>query len=180
MIKVEKLKLTDVRKKLPFNINYGLGAFRMKDILDENRGYELDFDVYLPSKNKNLQRPFVWTLFQKQQLILSILKGIRIPTVTLIHYEHKIFKVIDGKQRLSTWISFMKNEFPVIYNDQEFYYKDLDADAQYEFMYSYITADVGYEYEDVPISDNLKIQWFEMINFAGTPQDLEHLKYLKE
>jgi hypothetical protein len=42
-----------------------------------------------------------------------------------------------------------------------------------------VTADVAYSYPDVPITDDQKIAWFEMINFAGTPQDIEHLNNLK-
>ena len=176
-----ELKLSDIRKKLPFHINYGLSAFRIADVIgDKTLDYELDFDVFLPSKGINLQRPFVWTLLQKQQLIISLLKGLEIPSMAFIHYEHKIFKVIDGKQRLNAWITFVQNEFPIIYNDQEYYFKDLDDWARGELMFSkWVRADVGYEYEDTPISDDLKIQWFEMINFAGTPQDIEHLKKLK-
>ena len=33
---------------------------------------DIDWDVYLPTKGKNLQRGFVWTLEQKRELILSV------------------------------------------------------------------------------------------------------------
>ena len=78
------LKLSDVRKKMPFHINYGLSAFTMRDLLERNH-YDLDFDVFLPSKGKNLQRPFCWTLDQKQELIMSLLKGVSISTMAFIH-----------------------------------------------------------------------------------------------
>jgi hypothetical protein len=45
---------------------------------------------------------------------------------------------------------------------------------------TWVTADVAYEYHDALISDEWKIAWFEMINFAGTPQDIEHLNNLKK
>jgi hypothetical protein len=173
------LKLSQFRKKLPFNINYGMGDITLRGLLT-HKDYKLDFDVWLPSKNKNLQRPFVWTLFQKRELILSILKGVMIAPISVINYDHRIYKIIDGKQRLSTLISFVKNEFSIEVDGDEYYFSDLDKDtAQGEFMYRSIKADIGYEYPHQPISDDDLIAWFEMINFAGTPQDAEHLKNLK-
>ncbi|MFA5207413.1 MAG: DUF262 domain-containing protein [Candidatus Paceibacterota bacterium] len=174
------LQLSEVRKKMPFHINYGLSAFTIRDLLEKNFGYSLDFDVYLPSKKLNLQRPFCWTLHQKQELIMSLLKGIHIPMMSFIHYEHKVFKIIDGKQRLSAWLWFCEGKFPIIFNGNEYYFKDLDNWAQGELMWTnWVKADVAYEYEDKLISDEWKIAWFEMINFMGTPQDIEHLNSLK-
>jgi hypothetical protein len=187
---MNKLTLKDVRTILPFNINYGMGDISIKDILNKEKyNIEIDWDVYLPSKDMNLQRGFVWTLDQKRELILSVFKGIRIPNITLIQYRDDfskdrrkyIYRVIDGKQRFSTLISFCKNEFSVIWNDKEYYFDDLDLSIQGEFLYhGRIISDIGYECPDKLISDEDKIKWFEMINFAGTPQDKEHLNNLKK
>lgn len=175
-----KLKLKDVRKQLPFNINYGMADLSIRHLLDPSWDLSIDWDVYLPTKRKNLQRDFVWTLDQKRELIYSVFKGIKLPPISIIYFEHKIYRIIDGKQRLSTLISFCKNEFSILWNNEEYYFKDLDWDIQGEFLsQGLIRADIGYEYEDTPISDENKIAWFEMINFAGTPQDAEHLKNLK-
>jgi len=177
---MKKLKLKDVRKKLPFNINYGMADVSIRHLLDPNWGITVDWDVFLPSKGKNLQREFVWTIEQKRELIYSIFKGIKLPSITIIQYDHKIYKIIDGKQRLSTLLSFCKNEFSIFWEGNEYYFKDLDWDIQGEFLsHGIIKSDIGYEYPDKLISDDDKIAWFEMINFAGTPQDIEHLKSLK-
>lgn len=174
------LKFTDIRKKLPFRMNLGLSACRIGDILEEKYEQSFDFDVYLPSKGLNLQRPFCWSLFQNQQLILSLLKGINIPLMAFVHYEHKVFKVIDGKQRLNAWITFCKGNFPIIWNEQEYFFKDLDSYAQDELLWrTWVKADVAYEYANEMISDDNKIAWFELINFSGTTQDEEHLNKLK-
>ena len=66
------LTLQDVRPKLPFNINHGMADICIKHILDPNWNITMDWDVYLPTKNLNLQRPFVWTLNQKRELIYSL------------------------------------------------------------------------------------------------------------
>lgn len=176
-----KLKLKDIRTPLPFNINYGMADISVRHLLDSTWPASIDWDVYLPTKGKNLQRGFVWTLEQKRELIYSIFKGIKIPPISIISFEHKIYKIIDGKQRLSTILQFCENRFPIIWEDKEYYFRDLDWDIQGEFLsHGLITANIAYEYEDKLIPDDLKIRWFEMINFAGTPQDIEHLKNLKE
>jgi hypothetical protein len=174
-----KLKLSDIRTEMPFTMNRGLSVFTIHDVL-KYRDFEIDFDVYLPTKKMNLQRPFVWNSLQKQELVLSLLKGIEIPPMALISYDHKIYRVIDGKQRLSTWISFAKNEFPLIIDHKPYYFQNLDEKAQYVIMHTYIKADVAYEYPDRLISDEWRIKWFELINFAGTPQDREHMLTLKQ
>lgn len=173
---METLKLSDIRTKLPFNMNRGLSAFTINDIL--RGGYEIDYDVFLPSKDMNLQRPFVWSLLQKQELILSLLKGIKLTPMALISYDHKIMRVIDGKQRLSTWVSFCRNEFNIEWNGKSYDFLMLDEKAKYELIHTSVLADVAYEYPDKLISDEWKIKWFNLINFAGTPQDKEHMKLL--
>lgn len=176
---MEKLKLKDVRWEPPFNINYGMADLSIRNLIERDR-YQIDWDVYLPSRGMNLQRGFIWTLDQKRELVYSLFKGIKIAPISVISYDHKVYKIIDGKQRLSTILSFCKNEFPVIWNSQEYYFKDLDWDIQGEFLsHGTVRADIGYEYPDKRISDDDLVGWFEMINFSGTPQDKEHLTNLK-
>ena len=59
-----------------------------------------------------------------------------------------------------------------------FFYSELPNDYQrviacYGIPYMIVNEDFGYE-----ISDEEKINWFKYINFAGTPQDKEHLESL--
>lgn len=186
---MSKLKLNDVRKRLPFKVTENTSVWvYLKDALPGNKyGYEVDFDVYLPSKGKNLQRPLVWTLEQKQELILSVLKGINIPSISVIIYQDdigpkkgpRVYKVIDGKQRLTALLDFAQSKFPIIWDDKEYFIGDLDEWAEKEILYFVPKGNIAYEYPDAMISDDDKISWFEMINFAGTPQDAEHFKFLK-
>lgn len=171
-------------KAFKFHINRGVCVFRIKDIL--NNLVDLDYDVYLPSKQKNLQRKFVWTLLQKQELIISLYKGIKLPPITLIERQSdnirdkRSYQVVDGKQRLSALVSFANNAFPIEWDGCEYYFRDLSDHLQKEILFYYPVADVGYDYNDELISDAEKIRWFELINFFGTPQDAEHLKSLKQ
>jgi len=134
---------------------------------------KFDFDVYLPSRKMNLQRNFVWTLEQKQSLIESIVIGRPIPNISAIYTNDDVYQVIDGKQRLSSLISYLKNEFQYC----GFYYQDLPKEYKSQVNRFWVIADRLLEYE--PLSDDKKIEWFAWINFAGTPQDSEHLKMLK-
>lgn len=62
------LSVKDVKTEYSFRIRRNTIPFDgiMRGI---DRDYTFDFNVYLPSKGFNLQRDFVWELYQKQQFI---------------------------------------------------------------------------------------------------------------
>ena len=89
-----------------------------------------------------------------------------------------IYQVIDGKQRLSAMIDFLKGKFDLIIDEKSYFFDDLPEDYQrvisgFMFPYYIVSEDFGNKF-----SDEDKISWFRYINFAGTPQDAEHLKNL--
>ena len=65
-----------------FNKNCGVFV-HAKDMLDDS-WYDIDWDVYLPSYGFNLQRPFVWTVEQNRELIMSILRENFIPKISVV------------------------------------------------------------------------------------------------
>lgn len=144
----------------------------------------IDFDVYLPTKERNLQRNYVWTVEQKRELIWSVLMNRHIPRMAMLNIVSEkedvkgIYQVIDGKQRLSATIDFYKGNYDLIIDEQSYYFKDLPKDYQtviggFMFPYYIVNEDYGNKF-----TDEDKINWFRYINFAGTPQDAEHLKGL--
>ena len=139
---------------------------------------------FLPSKNKNLQRDFVWTIEQKRELIWSILIDRFIPNCLILNiidpndYKKTILQIIDGKQRLSTMLDFYNNKFTIVIDSVEYYYKDLPHDYQLAIKNYNIKYYIIYETFENKISDEDKIKWFKFINFAGTPQDKKHLDEL--
>ena len=142
-----------------------------------------DFDVYLPTFKVNLQRDFVWTLKQKQELILSIFKDIKIPPVTVLINDsiqgNNKYLVIDGKQRIKTIIDYFNNCFPVMIHGQKIAFDDLDTESNHFFSYRHLVGYVMYSSDGYdPVSDVGKIKWFNYINFAGTPQDKAHSQKL--
>ena len=57
--------------------NEGLSfAYSLYDFLvSEKYETSVDFEVFLPSKGFNLQRPYVWTIHQQEEFIWSCLFG---------------------------------------------------------------------------------------------------------
>lgn len=134
-----------------------------------------DFDVFLPSYNINLQRPFVWTRRQMEELIWSMIYERPIPGIVVILHEWKNFEIIDGKQRLMTIYKFMKNEFPIHYGQNEIFFDDLDDNAKKNITYRMVpNVQFYYSYDNEPIMDDQKIMLFNYYNFGGTPQENEH------
>lgn len=143
---------------------------------------KIDWDVFLPTKGINLQRPYVWDIFQKRELIMSILIGRHIPHVSVIGMVDKndttsdIIQIIDGKQRLSSIYDFINDKFTLELEDEEYLFSQLpveyrNAITNYHFRYYLILEPWG-----TPITDEQKIKWFKLINFSGTPQDIDHIK----
>lgn len=145
---------------------------------------DIDWDVFLPTKGKNLQRPLVWTLEQKRELINSVLIGRHIPHCAIINIvnpkdrQSDILQIIDGKQRLSTLVAFASDGFTLLIDGKEYLYSELPKDYQQAISYFHFRYYVVNEPYDKPMTDQQKINWFKFINFAGTPQDAEHLRSL--
>ena len=170
------LSLDDLRSNLnlkPSPISSSIRYFRKQVI---------DWDVYLPTKKKNLQRPLVWDLHQKAELINSILKGRHIPDCAILVQSDDVWQVIDGKQRLSTICGFIDGLFPLALegrlNGDLVYFSELPADYKLViqgYMFRYFVVN---EPKAGLITDDDKIAWFKFINYAGTPQDKEHFNSL--
>lgn len=173
--------ITDLRTSLsfsPMEINSTIRFFA------EN--VNIDFDVYLPSKQMNLQRDFVWNIHQKRELIWSILMNRNIPRMAMMNVisdendSEGVYQIIDGKQRLSTMINFYKNEFTLLIDDIEYFFHELPIDYQNVIKGYHFAYYIANEIDPNEFSDNDKINWFMYINFAGTPQDKSHFDKLKE
>jgi hypothetical protein len=183
---MKTLQYTKHFKKNRF-INKNYVNYSLYDLTDD--AYTIDYDVTL-SNGTQLQRPFVWTLEQKQKLVLTVLKQMHIPAFHVLiekpysngkQASTRILHIIDGKQRLSALMSFINNEYPIIVDNEEYYFKDFDSIAKYTFMSTSLDFNVVYKY-NYPgaeiITDNDLIDWFCLVNFAGTKQDEEHFAML--
>lgn len=180
---MKTLKFIDVVKT-------GVENIKVHDLSSDLRHImrcEIDFDVFLKSKNQNLQRPFVWNLNLKQSFVLRFLQNTPIGVLTIVKYSkgerdtETMYKIIDGKQRLSTLISFYNNEFPIVYDGEEYYFKDLDSDLQNYMLRKSIRINVVYDYEfDPALTDDDYIRLFLFLNYAGEAQSQEYLESLNQ
>lgn len=169
-------ELRTVLRFQPQEINSSISFF--------SKNTKIDFDVYLPTKGRNLQRDYVWTVEQKRELIWSILMNRHIPRMAMLNITsdqediNGTYQVIDGKQRLSAMLDFYNGKYDLIIDDKSYYFEDLPEDYKrvisgFMFPYYIVNEDFGNQF-----TDEDKINWFRYINFAGTPQDAEHLKGL--
>lgn len=177
------LTLSYFQKKYKHHINKSLSFYHVRHVREN---IDFDFDVYLPSIGKNLQRPLIWTLEQKQAFVFTILRNQKLNPIVVVQVKghenegNYQFKVIDGKQRLTTLFDYLDNGFSIEINGDYYYYSDLPVDCQRQITGYYLIWDVHYHYEDDPIADQTLIDIFEEVNFLGTSQDIEHLNSLKQ
>lgn len=178
---MKKFDIDKIRIPLDLEIQEWMFLCKWEEISER----KFDFDIFLPSYQRNLQRELVWSLEQKQEFIISCIKWLYIPPYSFIvvtsrdeNWRNDIYEVIDWKQRLTTIISYYNNEFPIIIEWEEFYYKDLDDKWRYYLGWgSSIKWNLVHHYWEwkYNISDEQKLNWFKMLNYSWTPLDKEHI-----
>jgi Protein of unknown function DUF262. len=129
------------------------------------------------------QRDLVWTEKQKQDFIKALMIGKAEVSPTFIQNVHRRFgklEVLDGKQRLSTILEFVRGDFSV----EGLFYKDFNAADIYVFnnipmvftLVKYYDSKKGLT--DMPIQQ--KIELFLQMNGYGQHVSDEHLERVKK
>ena len=94
--------------------------YALEQIQTYNQQNRLDF-------NLDCQRGYVWTDSQKQSLIDTLVFQERIPEIHAIKEDSSpIFHIADGKQRLSTILSYLNNELA---------WKKSSADISFKYLF---------------------------------------------
>ena len=135
------------------------------------RKYDERKDIIL---NPDFQRGDAWkTDRQKSELIESVLMGVPIPLFYFFETKSGGMEVVDGRQRITTFINFFNNKFPLTYlpylsNLNTKYFKDLEPRLQakiedYQIMINVIQP---------PTPEKMKFDIFNRINRGGT--ELNH------
>jgi hypothetical protein len=171
--------MISLRKFRNFDLNPQEGSSSLRYFKKQN----VDFDVYLPTKGLNLQRDLVWTIEQKRELIMSILMGRHVPHMAFVNIvlhnekDYKdMFQVIDGKQRITTMFDFYDDKFTIELEGKEYLFSELPDEYQRAISHYHFRYYIINEPFEKPMTDDEKISWFKFLNFAGTPQDKEHMK----
>lgn len=81
------------------------------------------------------QRDFVYDDIKASKLVESALMGIPIPTIYLCEENDGTYSVIDGQQRMTSFVKFLKNEFKLKKLEElkelnGLFFKDLDKNVQ--------------------------------------------------
>lgn len=131
----------------------------------------------------NYQREYVWALKPElpPRLIESLLLEIPIPPMYFGKISAARFEVIDGQQRLTTLIQFVRNEFPLqklqrLSSLNGSFFRDLSEDDQAKILDATIRTIVI----DTGRNHNLRYEVFERLNrgsMALNEQELRNCVY---
>lgn len=132
-----------------------------------------------PTLDVAFQRDFVWSLEQKQALIISILNNR--PIGTFYFNESDVNGEIDdvlydGKQRFSAIKEFMQGEFPVIVDGKEYHWYELP----YVDYRNFLSYSVSVALSTFDSMEEL-IKYYIVLNTSGrihTEGDIEKAKSL--
>ena len=130
--------------------------------------------------NPDYQRDYVYNDKQASKLVESVLMGIPIPTIYLCLEEDNTYSVIDGQQRITSLVKYLKNEF-ALSGLQELNelngkcYKDLPKDIQKKLKSSSLST-----ISLLKQSSELKYEIFARLNQGAVklnPQELRNCIY---
>ena len=129
------------------------------------------------------QRNFVATRKISSSLIESLLLNVPIPTIYLAEEEDGTLSVIDGQQRLTSFISFLEGKFPdgkdfrlsslkIFSNLNKKMFIDLDQDYQKKIKNTTIHCIVIKKESN----SDIKFEIFERLNTGSTPLNQDELR----
>lgn len=126
------------------------------------------------------QRKYVYNQRQASSLIESVLIGIPIPVIYLCEEEEGNYSVIDGQQRITSFVRYLKNEYPLLglqkltqLNGK--YFKELEKKIQRRLSFGNLTV-VCLDRD----SQDLKYEIFSRLNQGAIslkPQELRNCIY---
>lgn len=130
--------------------------------------------------NPDYQRDYVYTEKQASKLVESVLMGIPIPTIYLCVEEDNTYSVIDGQQRITSLVRYLKNDFALtaLQELNELNgkcYKDLPKDIQKKLKSSTLST-----INLLKQSSDLKYEIFARLNQGAVklnPQELRNCIY---
>lgn len=149
-----------------------------KDILLSSLKEMVDEGDIIP--NPDYQRDYVYNDKQASKLVESVLMGIPIPTIYLCLEEDESYSVIDGQQRITSLVRYLKNEF-ALSGLQELTglngqcYKDLPKGIQKKLKSSSLST-----ISLLKQSSDLKYEIFARLNQGAVklnPQELRNCIY---
>ena len=144
-------------------------VFELKRKFDsENKKIILDSDF---------QREAVWDIFQKSELIESILMGLPLPIFYFNEDKKGRLIVIDGRQRLTALFEYLDNKFSLgkLKVLPEFFRKRF---SDLDIIYQSIIEDYQIQAHVIPPAtpDRIKFDIFDRVNRAGTQLNKQEIR----
>lgn len=134
--------------------------------------WDIDYypKVVVNGVEKQLQRPYVWSDFQREDFIKELFQVRDVVGIVMVECEFgkaRKYQVIDGKHRLISYFKFKNNEFTI---DGKFY-KDLLPYEQFYFdtMKFQIAMLYDSEVDEFKLSDVERVDIYDHLNFKATP-----------
>lgn len=159
--------------------------FESKTVFTDKKDYTLStikemFDDGDIVTDPDYQRDFVYTVKQSSKLVESMLMGIPIPTIYLCQENNGTWSVIDGQQRITSFVRFMKNQFALTGLTQltelnGLCFKNMDKEMQRNLKQSSLRAICI-----LKESQELKYEIFARLNQGAVklkPQELRNCIY---
>ena len=130
--------------------------------------------------NPDYQRDYVYSEKRASKLIESILMGIPIPTVYLSQEQDETYSVIDGQQRITSFVKYLSNEYKLkdlkeLSELNELFFKDLDKEIQRKLKKCSLETIII-----LKNSSDLKYEIFARLNQGAVslkPQELRNCIY---
>lgn len=130
----------------------------------------------------SFQRNFVWGNRQMSELIESVIIGIPLPLIYLAESQEGSLVVVDGRQRLTTFIKFLNNEFKLkglrILKELNGYgFQDLEKEDRFS---KYVTDIEDFQLVvqiiKYPTPDKVRFDIFDRVNRGGTPLNKQEMR----
>jgi len=139
-----------------------------------------DNELYLDA---DYQRPYVWTADHRQALLRSIFNNQPIDSVSVVYNPrtpNRYCEVVDGKQRITSLVMYHNGEFSYTDHDgAQYYFEDLCKPDKIGFRQTRLTSNELMSFNEEPVSEKDKLEYFLQKNFGGVAQSDEHKKLVE-
>lgn len=128
------------------------------------------------------QRNFVWNGRQMSELIESVIMGIPLPLIYLAENRSGNLVVVDGRQRLTTFVKFLNNEFrlnrlKILKMLNGYNFKDLEQSKEYsQFATNIEDFQLVIQIIKYPTPDKVRFDIFDRVNRGGTPLNKQEMR----
>lgn len=134
--------------------------------------------------NPLYQRDYVWSSDDAQLLLDQIFDNQPLGALAVVLNKNgdnsKFCEIVDGRQRLTTLIRFVKGEYPYVdEHGAKIYFCDMTKYDQLAFKKTKVPYYELSNDNDGAVTDKQKVDFFYRVNFAGVPQSESHKKHLE-